>query len=220
MVIRSSIIRQQIGAAEETAKLFVQQVQHELRTPLHAILGIADLLQQSVPEEGGDAPVDLTDPTVLNSLLTGIQLAGNNLDTILESVLDLSQASGVSDLKEAAKMEMLDLSRMLEGLSLNALTHLSLTLNVGEGNLAQEMKATFTESDKGTRLPPLMINIDPVLLNTLCGVNSISKLKKILGQIISNAVRFVSEGTVSISARLIQIANSQALELRVKDTGK
>lgn len=187
------------------------------------MLGIADLLQQSaLVAEDAEPALDLSDSHVFTSLLSGIQLAGSNLSTILEGVLDFSRANARrgSQVPLEERLEPLDLTRTLEILSASALEHLHLTSSVGEGNSAQEIKDSLLEA-KNIKLPDLIISIEPALERYRCSVKGLAMVEKVLAQIISNATRFASGGAVRISVRLLQSEDksSKFLEFAIIDEG-
>lgn len=181
------------------------------------------MLQQSASCPGPDAPIDISDSQALSALLSGIQLAGHNLDTILEGVLDFSRASeGRETLDTLNEVpETINLSSMLEHLGSASLEHLHLTSSVGEGNTVQEMKMSLLDINKSFKLPSLTISIDPELARNSISVRSPSKVEKVLSHIISNAVKFAApEGIIEISVRSVSSDSGESLlEFTVRDNG-
>lgn len=86
------LIRKEKESAEQASRLkteFLSKVSHEIRTPVHGIIGMVDLTSMIVQ-----------DPEVLENLST-IKLSGQNLTQIVDKVLDISKMeTGVFDLEE------------------------------------------------------------------------------------------------------------------------
>ncbi|CEH12670.1 Sensory transduction histidine kinase [Ceraceosorus bombacis] len=94
-VLYACVLRDSARMTSRQELQFVRRVQHELRTPLHAILGITDFLRGMAASAGDEGTVQDLDHEMLSDLLQAIRLAGTNLSSILDDVLDLGEVSGL-----------------------------------------------------------------------------------------------------------------------------
>jgi hypothetical protein len=83
---RAAVEQQQATARELRAKArFLARLSHELKTPLHAVMGFTQLLQH--------APPDLSD-AARQEWLARIELAGRHIATLIDDVLHLASSEG------------------------------------------------------------------------------------------------------------------------------
>ncbi|MCO5612574.1 hypothetical protein L7F22_066842 [Adiantum nelumboides] len=119
-----------LGKARRSAQLdFIRSVQHELRTPLNGILGITDFLRQGlVSGETAPEKLDMGEDGLLASLLESIRLAGVNLSTILDDVLDFGAISGLRTESSmiVTRSEEVDLVREVEDVCLDELEYMAM----------------------------------------------------------------------------------------------
>lgn len=92
--------KQAAEQANQSKSEFLANISHELRTPMHAVLGFTTLLQQYPVPTGKSA-----------QYLQGIQAAGKSLLQLIDDILDLSKA-------EAGKLELMpmcmDIRRLIQ----------------------------------------------------------------------------------------------------------
>ena len=159
--------------AEKARSMFFSIVSHDIRTPLNAILGYAELLQS------GNAT-----PTERNEALESIRASGTTLLQLVNDVLDL------------AKMDAGKVTFQLEPVHLDRLTN--------------EVFASFhlAAAKKGIQLVNRTSDVPLVMLDG-------HRFRQILFNLVGNAVKFTSCGSVSVSA---SYADSK-LEVAVSDTG-
>ncbi|MGD1923725.1 MAG: ATP-binding protein [Paracoccaceae bacterium] len=166
--------------AEDMSRLkseFIARVTHELRTPMHGVLGIAALMEQSDLDEtqlrflatlrrSGLHMIDLIDGLLTTSTLeTGDLLLERqpcDLDLILRDSFEMVRP------KAAEKELELELKLDLDGTAIVA---------------------------DGTRLTQIVINL------------------------LTNAVKFTDQGTVSLIAKSMPLADRTAVVIDVQDTG-
>ncbi|NVO86658.1 PAS domain S-box protein [Hymenobacter terrestris] len=123
--------------------------------------------------------------------LTAIKLSGDTLIVLINDILDLAKV-------DAGKMTFEQIPFKLAA-SVTAMVHLFET-KIQEKNLALEM-------DYDTRIPEVLMG-DPV------------RLHQIILNLVSNAVKFTSEGTITVGVRLlVQDKEKVILEFAVTDTG-
>ena len=169
----------QAEVADRSKSEFLANTSHEVRTPLNAILGMAEFLQDSELTEEQQVQVD----TIL--------LSGRHLLSLLNDVIDLSKV-------EAGKFEISAAPDRLE-----RLTH-QLT------NLWQPMA-----HEKGIGLEIEVEEDVPqeLLLDSL-------RLLQCLSNLVSNAVKFTSQGKVVVLISASQATgDSLVLSFAVSDTG-
>lgn len=166
----------QAGKAKEK---FLSNISHELRTPLNAIIGFANLLskQKLDPES--------------ESYIRPIQIAGKNLQAIINDVLDASKIdAGMMKLETSP----FDLSVLLR--SVEAMFKIQ----------AQEKRLQFT------------VTLDedvPVLL-----LGDQVRLTQILMNVLSNAFKFTDSGSVRFSAyKVSETEREGTIGFAIRDTG-
>ena len=160
-------------AAEKARSMFFSIVSHDIRTPLNAILGYAELLQDGTEskEEREEA-------------LQAIRGSGTTLLQLVNDVLDL------------AKMDSGRIVLHPERVDLSLLT--------------DEVLSTFRmmAASKGIQLVNQTSWMPPLLLDE-------HRFRQILFNLIGNAVKFTSKGSVTIGATYAV----KVLEVTVSDTG-
>ncbi|MBO0358143.1 PAS domain S-box protein [Hymenobacter sp. BT186] len=165
--------------ALEAKTLFLANMSHELRTPMNGIIGMIDLLHQTVNSEEQEEYVDT------------LRKSSDALLAILNDILDLSKIqAGKLQLNE----EGMDLHYTLEKIhSLFA-------------NRAQQKRLTFT------------YHIAPNTPRFI--VTDETRLLQILSNLTSNAIKFTSQGTVSIIVSTDRREGDEyRLRIAVQDSG-
>jgi signal transduction histidine kinase/ActR/RegA family two-component response regulator len=170
-----------LARAEEVNRLktaFLANMSHEIRTPMNHVIGMAELLSQtSLAAEQRE-------------WLRTIISSGNQLVTIINDILDLSQI-------EAGKLG-LDPQRVnLRHLITDAVRPFEAEAKEKNIGIAVWLAAGVTEE----------IVTDPV------------RLRQILTNLISNSIKFTSEGRIDVSAETILAGDRLDLRISVKDTG-
>jgi signal transduction histidine kinase len=157
---------------------FLAFLSHEIRTPLTGILGVADLLQDTI---SGAEP---------RRLARTISESGNHLDRLLGDLLDLSRL-------EAGK----------------------LPVSPGPFDLhefAAEARDLWQSRIAGKRLD-LRIHVDS---NSVMRVESDAmRVRQILFNLMSNALKFTEQGHVSVTLATLEAAGYLKLCMTVSDTG-
>lgn len=189
--------RQQAEAAAEKARRakseFLAQMTHELRTPLHAIIGFAEILNQ-VENHAGAPPGDWNgDRDRRRELLGAIQRNGRHLLALVNDVLDLS------------RMEHGYLALKVRPTDLHALLHDSVD---DLAPLAQNKGlALVLELDAGL---PAWVEVDS------------RRLIQMLNNLLGNAIKFTEQGEVRLQVGATPEPDDPGrVELRftVTDTG-
>jgi signal transduction histidine kinase len=164
------------SAAREKAD-FLAFLGHEIRTPLTGILGVADLLQDSV--SGGEP----------KRLARTISESGHHLERLLNDLLDLSRL-------EAGKMPLRAAPFDLD-------------------EFAAEARDVWQPRTEGKRVA-LRIHVED-------GTPRIEadalRLRQILFNLLSNALKFTEHGHVDVSLATWRDESSLRLRMSVSDTG-
>ncbi|WP_111309334.1 ATP-binding protein [Confluentibacter sediminis] len=157
---------------------FLQNMSHEMRTPLNAILGLTKLLHKNAPTKA-QLPI-------INSL----ERASNSLAGLVYDVLDHK--------------------KLVEGK-----VHITQeSTNIEE--LLKDIYATYQYEaiQKGLAFT---LNIDEELKNQYFITDAL-RLSQIVINLVVNAIKYTQEGTINLSAKLIN-EDASLLEIKVTDTG-
>ncbi|GAC95980.1 sensor histidine kinase/response regulator [Pseudozyma hubeiensis SY62] len=178
-----------MSAAVDQAHIrLIQQVQHELRTPVHGILGLLNHLRQEVRA----AP--FADTNARKSLLFSVEsLAGlgerlqNVLDDFADFAAETIHAREAEEQHHVMPEQPVDLDNLLDAVAAEAWN--------------AQVRQIRAEDGDDARLPPppeLILQTDTSLRGwkTLVDVRLVRKLAH---KLISNALRFTSEGFVEVS---------------------
>lgn len=160
---------------------FLQNMAHDIRTPLSGVIGVAQLQEMGLTK-------DLEEAKEFGRM---IHETGNQLLELLNTVINTIDTEHMTD---PVKTEPLDL-----------------------GGLARELQALFQPNLLTKQQLQLCLALDqqlPIVLTDRI------KLKRILINILSNAIKFTKEGKITFGIRLLSVENNQAnIEVTVTDTG-
>ncbi|MBW1976233.1 MAG: hypothetical protein JRI45_11855 [Deltaproteobacteria bacterium] len=166
--------------ANQAKSKFLAQMTHDIRTPLTAIMGFAELLLQER---------DLTSRQ--RAHVQKILSSGRNLLDITTNILDISKI-------EASKVE-------LDKRPFNIRA------------LFEELSSTFSLIADRKSLA-FNINIDPSL--PVCVVGDRVKFRRILSNVIGNAIKYTDSGYVAVNVVSQKLGDSKIkVIVDVKDTG-
>jgi len=174
--------RQAAAESASSAKsTFLANMSHEMRTPMNAMLGIAEIQLQNdnLSEDAANA-------------FSQIYESGDLLLNIINDILDLSKI-------EAGKFEIIPVNYDIPSLI---------------NDTAQLNRLRFESSPI-----EFILNIDENTPHDLSGDEI--RIKQILNNILSNAFKYTSKGTVelSVSSELLQ-DNDVIMIFRISDTGQ
>ncbi|SNX86540.1 uncharacterized protein MEPE_05249 [Melanopsichium pennsylvanicum] len=190
-----------MSAAVDQAHIqLIQQVQHELRTPVHGLLGLVDEIRSQIR----DAPIQ--DKDARNSLLIKMDsLAGlgerlqNVLDDFRDFAAETINAREAEEDHEVFPEEPVDLGDLLDTVAAEAWN--------------AQVRQIRAEDGDDARLPPppeLILQTDTSLRGWKTVVST-KLVKQLANKLISNALRFTTEGYVEVSLSPA-IATSPAFE--------
>jgi len=172
--------RQRAEKADQEKAQFISTVSHEIRNPVNAIMGIAELLDLTGPL-----------PPRQQELVRLLRQSSHNLLSLINDILDFSKIeAGKSSLEERS----FDLRRVVSGV-------------VQPLRLEAEGKGVALASRVDEQVPESLLG-DPV------------KIGQVLTNLVGNAVKFTTEGRVTVEARVRELTTEVAsIEFRVTDTG-
>lgn len=164
--------------ANKAKNQFIANTSHEIRTPIHGILGMVSLL----------ATEGLTEEQ--RELVNNINASAHILKDLINDIIDISKI-------EAGKMELV-----------NSVFNLPKLIN--------DTYSVFLTSAKGSGIALRLENNSP-LPEWVKG--DFRKLRQVLFNLVSNAIKFTEEGVVTISAAGKHKAEEYVLTIAVQDTG-
>lgn len=173
------IAKVQAESANLAKTQFLNNMSHEMRTPLNGIISIAQLLK-------------LSDLTIEQQKLIDIQmLSARNLVRIISDILDLSKIES-----QNIKLEIRDFDIHVEICAITTIL-------------------SFVAKEKGLELVSLIDPDVPLLLK-----GDAFRLGQIITNLVINAIKFTSEGSVSLHvSKLVEDEQQATLRFLVQDTG-
>lgn len=164
--------------ANEAKSKFLASMSHEVRTPINAVLGAIDLLEDSHMEAFQKKYIQLA------------QNSGQSLLSIVNNILDFSKI-------DSGAMEITETEFLLHQLIDDVVFMFGATAQEKYieilSCISQDVPASII-GDKG-------------------------KLRQILINLVSNAIKFTRAGGVIISVRVIHLADGPGLEFNIRDSG-
>ncbi|KAF5529528.1 histidine kinase [Fusarium mexicanum] len=228
--ITSQVGRINTRKNEAAKTTFIASMSHELRSPLHGILGAAEFLK--------DAVTDSYEAGLVNSIAT----CGKTLLDTLNHVLDFSKINnlGSGHLRKGAKHnKVISLSSdSMESLNMTAAVDLSILVEevvdaVATGHnfkkLPRKQQDDAILSGKDSQGAPEPGNDHPVsiLLDISPRASWMVKtqpgaLRRIVMNLFGNALKYTTLGFVLVSVRAQEISDDSRIDvlIRVTDTGK
>lgn len=172
-------------AATRAKEEFLAHMSHEIRSPLNAVVGLANLLLQQ-----NDNPTQ-------TEYLQTLKFSADNLRMLVDDILDFSKI-------QAGKMTLDEIPVRLSEL---------ITSLQKAHQLHADEQDTILEFQLDPNLPEV-VRTDPL------------KLSQVLHNLLSNALKFTQEGTVTLRASLRQNGSTKVskgkqllIDFSVQDTG-
>ncbi|WP_395332558.1 CHASE domain-containing protein [Novosphingobium sp. BL-8H] len=179
-VLRNELLRtrDEARAAADAKTAFLANMSHDIRTPMNAVLGFAELLHRA------ELPVEQ------HRQVEVILDSGRNMMSLLNDILDLSKI-------DAGRLELVERNFDVRDLLAGSI----------------EMFRQ-TAADKGIALE---LTLDPAVPQWIRGDKL--RLRQILDNLLSNALKFTEAGTVTLRARVERENGTRRLLMAVSDTG-
>ncbi len=193
---------QELKAAKDTAErsneaksIFLANMSHEIRTPLNAVLGLNEMIL-SESEKGRDNPDEGREQTAARfsdifSYSGNLSIAGNNLLTIINDILDISKI-------EAGRMEIIRAEYKLSSL-------------INDVSNMVALKARKKDLD-------FSVEVEPSIPDLLKGDEV--RIRQIVTNILNNSVKYTRKGRVTMSVTAEEkTERGMCLTVTVSDTG-
>ncbi|KAF4956083.1 hypothetical protein FGADI_4108 [Fusarium gaditjirri] len=229
--ITSQVGRINTQKNEAAKTTFIASMSHELRSPLHGILGAAEFLK--------DAVTDSYEVGLVNSIAT----CGKTLLDTLNHVLDFSKINnlGSGHLRKGTK------HNKVISLSSDSMESLNMTASVDLSILVEEVVDAVATGHNFKRLPKQQRGQDAILagkdsqevpeqatdhpVSILLDISPRASwmvktqpgaLRRIVMNLFGNALKYTALGFVHVSVRAQEISGESRLDvlIRVTDTGK
>ena len=178
-VLMAEVALSKAKAANDAKSHFLANMSHEMRTPLNGIIGMNELLSDTLAE--GDQ----------QDLSRQIRTSANGLLTLISDILDLTRV-------EAGKLELdsstFSLTNTVEE-AVDSLAHLAAVKGV-----------------------EVIFSLDPSAPHIVQGDGE--RLKQVLLNLLSNALKFTAEGEIELSVEILsEAAEGWVVQISVRDTG-
>ncbi|EMT62566.1 Sensor protein rcsC [Fusarium odoratissimum] len=230
--ITSQVGRINTRKNEAAKTTFIASMSHELRSPLHGILGAAEFLK--------DAVTDSYEVGLVNSIAT----CGKTLLDTLNHVLDFSKINnlGSGQLRKGAK------HNKIISLSSDSMESLNMTASVDLSVLVEEVVDAVATGHNFKKLPRKQLSQDDAVLggkdsqgapepgtdhpvSILLDISPRASwmvktqpgaLRRIVMNLFGNALKYTALGFVLVSVRAQEISGDSRIDvlIRVTDTGK
>jgi signal transduction histidine kinase/CheY-like chemotaxis protein len=205
-IVQSACIRRDALLSERAELRIMRSVRHEMRTPLHAILGQSTQMQQSLAVDNGN--IDLSEIVWLSK---SIQHAGEDLRKLLDNLLDCGEA--ISLTTPIKGRDSADITQLIEescAEELLASADRSLLDHLSNGRKAEAIP-----------LPLVLIHAQREVEQAVFNSINAERVSKMMSQFISNAIRFgknndSERSLVDISIKLLP---KDSIEVIIKDNG-
>ncbi|KAF9093623.1 His Kinase A domain containing protein [Mortierella sp. GBA35] len=203
----TEVMKRRVEAADKAKGIFIKNISHELRTPLHIILGILELLQANTEEA-------LTEQQVM--MLGSAEASGKGLIDTINNIIDLADldSSNRADVEQGRK-QLSDLFTNISEIDIRELCEQvagSMTKRCVDKNLVinpswsqHELAGLSVRSDDQKSSLEVLVATDE--LERVPGedihwnfIINIPMVRRILTQLLENAIKFTTTGFVEISA--------------------
>lgn len=200
---REDTIRAQYNRLKELDKMkdeFINVAAHELRTPIQPIIGLSELLRSRITKNtsGNKNGLNKEDQEFIDVILRN----GRRLEKLIEDVLDVTKI-------ESKSLELRKESFDLNDLIISIIDDIQ-TPNADSDSMAHSMAARFRNKSH------VKIIYQPLHLLLNADKNRISQ---VIFNLINNAMKFTSEGSIMISADKIIDSDGKMAIVSVCDTG-
>ncbi|HET7344795.1 MAG TPA: HAMP domain-containing sensor histidine kinase [Nitrososphaeraceae archaeon] len=199
------VVNHELALANEQIKLhdnmltdFINIAAHELRTPTQSILGYSELLQQMYSDDDNQQ-----DDQTMNALEAIVRNA-NRLERLAKDILDVTR---------------IDSHRLILH---KALFNLNETIkNVIEDIVTNQIKIKNASSNNNNNIDDdnIQIIFKPKGAKDIPVEADEKKLYQVISNLLTNAVKFTKEGTISITTDTTADKGGEEVIVKVRDTG-
>ncbi|UZJ55554.1 hypothetical protein CBS101457_004874 [Exobasidium rhododendri] len=208
-----SSIRSRVISVDRAQIRFTQRIQHELRTPLHAIIGVNEIARQSLN--------DTLKVDEMKEMIDSIGISADSLNLLVDDLVDFSlmeRLSGESKLlqKVLTPSSWEDVCGAIMSSSLQALT------------LCQRINRAVRQS--GPPPPEMIVVIEDLHKydwTTFKAQIDLEIIRRVLWKLVLNAIQATSEGIISVvisykppQENPTDPPSVDRLQIKVKDTGR
>ncbi len=226
-ILSSVVVRQEAAAVARAQIRFIQQIQHELRTPLHGVLGVTEFLRQAISNEQLKAEADktgLSGQDFLMRLLEMIRVGGRTLSGLLDDVLDFGTVSGVRNSKVGGDVQ--EPSAASEDVDLSILAKEVCEAELQLSEMVHRQQEISLGPEVQPSLPHVFIKIQEEVRGHVWTVPA-EQLRKALSKVLANALRFTpGPGIVVLQITICETQRKDSrdggevdLDFLVVDTG-
>lgn len=136
----ASLTRQRANLAESRQLDFVRSVQHEMRTPINGIAGMAELLRASIDRD--DAEISTHQDGFLSIAVDDIRMSASNLSNVLDDILDFGDLTGLrAHGSRPPRLDETDLTTLIEDVGLEELEIATIALRHSTVGTSESTKA-------------------------------------------------------------------------------
>ncbi|KJX98408.1 sensor histidine kinase/response regulator like protein [Zymoseptoria brevis] len=218
-VILAELGRMEAQTSDRAKSDFISSISHELRSPLHGILGSVECLQEQ--------PLD----SVSADLITQVDVCGRTLLDIIEHLLDFSKINhqarsgvAVTDSRGSRISSAAGRRPQIGGM-------MTLDADVALDHITEEVVETAVYSFCCSRDPEFVLKRKVAVILDIDSASSsqwncfvaVGPWKRICINLVSNALKYTNEGHIKITLRASPISDKKKkfnVTLSVTDTGK
>ena len=204
-------IRARVKAVDRAQAQFIQRIQHELRTPLHAVIGTLDVLRETIKEGNQGTSDKLTEGAELGALVDSAAVSADALNKMINNILDFGALKAMP--VHANKDESLPCVRWSEicaVVSETCVSEWTSTRQSGEiFNPAAEAEGlsgallTSKSSEPTSDPPELLFDFDAkdVTGDMLASVD-LEAIETVVRKLVNNSIRATRSGSITVGLRI------------------
>ncbi|EPQ29987.1 uncharacterized protein PFL1_02660 [Pseudozyma flocculosa PF-1] len=187
-------IRSRVARVDRAQTHFISRIQHELRTPLHAVIGTLDILKESLAERCL-AP-EAADQQELAALVESAATSADALNNMINNVLDFGALKAMPvQPKKADDLPCFRWNDISAAISDTCKSEWISALQRGELGMP--------EAGATQETPELLLDLDSSdLTGDLIATIDLEALQTVLRKLVNNAIRATSAGFVTVGLKI------------------
>ena len=225
--ISSEIARANAEKLDRAKATFIASMSHELRSPLHGILGSVEFLQDTITDSyqaGLITSIADCSRTLLDTLSNLLSYAKvSTMESIIAAKDNIDLAQVVEEAVEAVcaghtfkKLHTTTLAKDAEGSSMAKVLYDAARHSVGKLHSGDIQDAANESSEEGTVC--VLLDFQPsVSWNVSTNPGA---LRRIVMNLVGNALKYTINGFVAVSIRAYEVGDKLEASIRVVDSGK